>query len=371
MTAVSRILMTTDTVGGVWNFTVSLCSVLARQGVRILVAAFGPRPSDGQWSAIRDLQGVDLAWRELKLCWMQEPWDDVEAARDWLGELEASFEPDVVHVNTLGHANRTWSAPLLTVGHSCVFSWFRAVHGHDPGPEWARYRREVGAGLRRSDLVVAPSRAMLAELRRFYGPFRSDASIHNGLSKGRDVDDTKMPLILAAGRAWDEAKNVAALARVAERLPWRVAVAGEHDHPDGGAAVFEGVSMLGRLEPEELDRWYDRAAIFAHPAKYEPFGLTPLEAGRAGCALVLGDIPTFRELWDGAAVFVDPNDDDALAAALTELIGNGEALDDLRTRARCRANKLPLSTTAHRYRAAYETLVGRPRASQPQGVVTP
>ncbi len=31
------------------------------------------------------------------------------------------------------------------------------------------------------------------------------------------------------------------------------------------------------------------------PARYEPFGLSVLEAALSGCALVLGDIPSLRE----------------------------------------------------------------------------
>ncbi len=54
---------------------------------------------------------------------------------------------------------------------------------------------------------------------------------------------------------------------------------------------------VGRLGPEEMREQYARAAIFAHPARYEPFGLSVLEAALSGCALVLGDISSLRELW--------------------------------------------------------------------------
>jgi glycosyltransferase involved in cell wall biosynthesis len=62
-----------------------------------------------------------------------------------------------------------------------------------------------------------------------------------------------------------------------------------------------------------------RAAIFVSPAMYEPFGLSVLEAASAGCALVLSDIPSFRELWDDAAVFVDPRNIDELRGELERL----------------------------------------------------
>src|SRR3546814_4918927 len=68
--------------------------------------------------------------------------------------------------------------------------------------------------------------------------------------------------------------------------------------------------------------WLGRATFFALPARYEPFGLAVLEAALSGCALVLGDIPTLRELWDGVAAFVPPGDIEALEDVLTQLIAD-------------------------------------------------
>ena len=94
-------------------------------------------------------------------------------------------------------------------------------------------------------------------------------------------------------------------------------VAGDGRHPEGGGAgELENLRHLGRLAPADLASWLGRAAIYALPARYEPFGLSILEAALAGCALVLGDIDSLRELWDGCALFVPPEDDDALAEAL-------------------------------------------------------
>ena len=67
-------------------------------------------------------------------------------------------------------------------------------------------------------------------------------------------------------------------------------------------------------------------AILAAPALYEPFGLGVLEAAQAGAALVLGDIPTLRELWDGAATFVDPRDHTDLAHTLRGRLNSRDAL---------------------------------------------
>ena len=58
--------------------------------------------------------------------------------------------------------------------------------------------------------------------------------------------------------------------------------------------------LLGSLSPRALAAWLARAAIYCLPARYEPFGLSVLEAALSGCALVLGDIPSLREIWDDA-----------------------------------------------------------------------
>ena len=64
------------------------------------------------------------------------------------------------------------------------------------------------------------------------------------------------------------------------------------------------------------------AGIFVSSSLYEPFGLAVAEAARAAIPLVLADIPTFRELWDGAALFFPADDAGALADALNRLAGD-------------------------------------------------
>jgi glycosyltransferase involved in cell wall biosynthesis len=172
--------------------------------------------------------------------------------------------------------------------------------------------------------------------------------------------------VLTAGRVWDEAKNVAAVSRVAPRLAWPVYVAGEDRHPDsGGTASTEHVHFLGRLPAGELARWYARAAIFALPARYEPFGLGPLEAGLAGCALVLGDLPSLREVWGDAALYVPPDDSAALHATLAGLIADPGRRTERGRRARDHALRYSPERMAQGYLALYAALLGRDLRSTP------
>ena len=183
--------MTADTVGGVWTYAVELAAALAPHGVEVVLATMGGRAADSQKAGAAALPGVRLIDSAFKLEWMDNPWDDVRAAGEWLLALEQQFRPDVVHLNGYVHAQLPWAAPQLVVGHSCVLSWWRAVKGCDAPASWDRYREEVGAGLRRASLVVAPSRAMLAALEFHYGT----------LPRARVIRTREIPPRFAPGRS--------------------------------------------------------------------------------------------------------------------------------------------------------------------------
>ena len=345
-----QLLMTTDTAGGVWTYALELADALAPHGVRVTLAAMGPPPNQGQEAEVRASSVERFESAEVALEWMEEPWADVARAGEWLLGLAADVGPDVVHLNGYAHAALPWPAPRLVAGHSCVLSWFRAVKGEPAPPAWDRYVECVRTGLAAADLLLAPTRALLAELERLYGPACPRRVVPNGI-RPLAAPGEKEPFVLSAGRLWDEAKNVAALDRVAARLPWPVLLAGEGDSGGGGARA------VGRLTRAELAGYLARASVYAAPARYEPFGLGVLEAGLARCALVLGDIPSLREIWGGAALYVDPGDDEALASALGLLIDDEPLRRELGGRARRRALAYTPERMAAGYLDAYRALL--------------
>lgn len=270
----------------------------------------------------------------------------------------------MIQLNGYGHASLPWGLPVVVVAHSCVLSWWRAVKGEGAPSSWDRYREVVRRGLEAADLVVSPTAALLAALSMEYGEIPRARVIPNGVEASRFRSGEKEPFILAAGRIWDEAKNLAALARVAPTLPWSVYLAGESREPgDTGEAAdtsaLGGVEFLGRLPGHVLRGWLARASIYALPARYEPFGLSALEAALSSCALVLGDIPTLREVWGEAAVYVPPGDERALERALGEFIGDSGARARWGARARERAASFTADRMAEGYLALYSELVGR------------
>jgi glycosyltransferase involved in cell wall biosynthesis len=305
--------------------------------------------SSDQW---QDVSGIDLFESAYKLEWMEDSADDVSAAGTWLKKIEHSLGPDLIHFNHYFHASSGWSVPVVTVCHSCVGSWWQAVKDEKVPAHLDGYSESVRSGLQCSDLVVAPTRSMLACAERLYGPFDRSTVIPNGRDLRRFAPAEKENIIFAAGRIWDEAKNLRLLAEIAPTLPWPVRLAGE------GEISGTNLQALGRITADQVAREMSRASIYALLALYEPFGLSVLEAAASGCALVLGDIPSLRENWEGAAVFVDPHSPEDCKQALIDVIEDCKRRAELAHEAIARSVNFGIAPFVDAYERAYRELLG-------------
>jgi glycogen(starch) synthase len=345
-----RVLLIADPIGGVWTYSIDLARALGDRGVSMVLATMGAALRNEQRQEATQLSNVELHESEFALEWMEKPWADVERAGRWLLQLEATTKPELVHLNGYAHAALSWQAPVLVVAHSCVLSWWRAVKGAAAPNEWDEYRRRVTAGLHAADFVVAPSHAMLSSLAENYGSLPRVGVIQNGRDPRLFRSGLKEPLVFSAGRFWDEGKNLAAMEKAAAAINWPVEVA-------GSAGSNGAVVRLGYLSARQIASRLARASIFCLPARYEPFGLSALEAALSGCALVLGDIPSLREVWGEAALFVDLDDTNGLVAALQQLILDRTHREELARRAQERAQQFTLERMADRYLSLYSELV--------------
>jgi glycogen(starch) synthase len=363
-----RVLMSADTMGGVWTYAIELARALSEHDVEIAIATMGAPVSPTQWAEVEKLPRTGLFQSTFKLEWMHNPWEDVKAAGEWLLDLEQQLRPDLIHLNGYAHGVLPFRAPKLVVGHSCVLSWWRAVKGEPAPPDWNTYRDAVRHGLRSADHVLAPSRAMLRELQNEYGTLEHADVIYNGRQVNLSQNlrwTAKEPMIFSAGRVWDEAKNIRTLATVARDLPWKVVVAGEATGPDGATLHMDNVQFLGKLGANEVLPWFAQASIYASPAKYEPFGLSIVEAALSRCALVVGDIPSLREIWADAALFVDPKNPEALQTALETFIKDEDMRHEFACRAHGRALELSPANMVAGYLALYSELLRR-RHAEPE-----
>lgn len=358
-----RILMTADAVGGVWTFATTLARALAALGYEVTLLTLGPAPRPQQLAALKDVRGLSVEITDLALEWMDPAGDDIARARQELAAVVRRVRPDLIHHNGYREALHPFGVPSVVVAHSCVGSWWEACRSpRRMDAKWRRYLARVGAALDAADAWVAPTRAYRDWIARCYAPARPGDVIRNGVAPMR-AGARKEPVVLAAGRVWDEAKNLAALARIAPSLPWPVRIAGTLQDRDGGRARIEGVERLGQLPHPQLIAEMRRAAIFASPARYEPFGLGVLEAAANGCALVLSDIASFNELWRDAALFADPRDEDTFAAAVRLVCRDDRLRGGLQRKADRRARRYSLDATVNGYCGLYDrlTLTPQPR----------
>ena len=338
-----NVLMTADTVGGVWTYAMELTRALP--DVRFILATMGRRATDAQRAELAP--NVELLESDYKLEWQDAPWSDVDRAGEWLLALERERQPDLVHLNGYSHGALPFRAPKLVVAHSCVLSWWRAVKGGDAPAEWSEYHRRVANGLAGADLIAAPSAWMLAALDEHYRFATPRTLIYNGRRFEPSTGHAHRASVFAAGRLWDEAKNLRAVVEAAPLIEWPVRMAG-----DGGTNA-DNLTYLGWLDTEGVARAYGESAIYLFPALYEPFGLSILEAALSGCALVLGDIPSLREIWRDAAMFVPPREADAIARTVNEVIANDSLRHELGKRARARGAAYSVDRMADAYRTAY------------------
>ena len=319
-------MLTTDAVGGVWRYSLDLANGLAERGIRTVLAVMGPDAEGAKRKEALAVPGLWLIQSGLPLDWTAGSAAELASACASLRELSRLTGVSSVHLHAPALAgDEGWPVPVVAACHSCVATWWQAVRGGGMPPDF-QWRTDMAAtGLHTANALIAPSLAHAAAVQRAYGPVTIQV-VHNGRAAPTSTPGERARSVLTAGRLWDEAKNAAALDRAAPHLGWPILAAGPVKGPEGNLITLANLHCLGELEPHEIEKHFESATVFASMARYEPFGLAVLEAAQAGMRLVLSDIPTFRELWDGAARFVSDEADlvPALRSAL-EAEGDGGA----------------------------------------------
>jgi glycosyltransferase involved in cell wall biosynthesis len=347
-----RVLMTVDTTSDVWQYALELARALMAAGHEVALATTGGMPDREQRREADAIPGLGLHASAYK----PSPFEDCaerRAAGRWLFDLAAGIRPSVLHLNGFDHADLPWKMPVLLAVHTCVQSWWRAVHGTPVPESWRWYRQRVAAALRMADVVVAPTRDTLLGLHRHHGSLRVARVIANGRDPANTPAPAKGEYVFSRGDPGDRSQNFAALEAAAASMPWPLCVASPDERHTDTTGASAAIRMLGRLSRSDAAQWLACAAIYAVPARHAPAGLSLHDAALARCALVLGDIDGLREIWDGAAIFVDPHDDEALVHALQRLIADVPRRECYAELAFVRARRYGASAMAAAYAAAY------------------
>lgn len=313
-----RILMTLDSVGGVWRYAIDLAAALTEAGHEVVLAGFGPRPDPVQMEEARAIG--PLEWGEAPLDWLASGPEALAGAPGWLLEVAERHGAEVLHLNQPGlAAHLDGGPPCVAVTHSCLATWFRAVDDAEVPEALAWHVEMTRAGFRKAARVVAPSAGHAALVERVYG-LHGVLAVPNAsrspLVKPSDGDGH----VVAAARWWDKAKNGAVLDAAAGSTRARVRMIGRAEGPDGQRFVPVHAPAPSALpHPETMER-IASASLFVSPSLYEPFGLATLEAARAGRPLLLADIPVYRQLWGETARYFDPRDPSDLSHAIDALL---------------------------------------------------
>ena len=146
--------------------------------------------------------------------------------------------------------------------------------------------------------------------------------IHHGIDHTRfsPSDVPREPFLIYPARPWrhkNHARLYEALALLRREQPeLRLVLTG------GGhrGLAPDGVDVRGEVSAGELVRLYRRAAALVFPSLYEGFGLPPLEAMACGCPVACSVAASLPEVCGDAARYFDPDDEQAIAAAVRELL---------------------------------------------------
>jgi glycosyltransferase involved in cell wall biosynthesis len=337
---IKRVLLTTDAVGGVWTHALELAAGLGDVGIETVLVSMGPRPGDVQRTQALGLPSVELIETDLPLDWLAPDRRASEANADALQTIARENGADLVHLHAPAVAGAGhWPVPLVTAVHSCVGTWWQAVDGGPLPPDLSWRTDLTREALAVTDAVVAPSRSFATAASSYYG-FAHITPVLNGRTPPQNLAQTdERQGVLVAGRLWDRGKDIETLDRAAAQSGILIAAAGPTTAPHGETCRVDALELLGELDPVALLRRMSETAVLVSAAVYEPFGLTVLEGAQAGAALVLTDIPTHRELWDGAALLVPPRRPELLAEALQRVTGDADLRRDLARRARERSRR--------------------------------
>lgn len=358
-----HVLVTADTIGGVWSYTSELVQGLLQRGHEVTLVTLGRIPSEGQASWTRTTH-INFHPTDFPLEWMPDSEAAIAQSGRYIAKLINRYQPDILHTNQFFYVTLPCDIPKVVVAHSDVISWWHSVHDcHPPATPWISwYASLVAAGLAAADAVVTPSRWMLEAINKYYDRPQCVRVIYNGRTSGLfDPAKRKTARVLSVGRIWDEGKQVSLLLARNQSTP--VLIAGSTADPSRTAATCPphtqaNVTMCGEQNEETLRTLYSESSTYAATSRYEPFGLAPLEASLSRCALVMNDIPSFREIWGDSAFYFKRNDPDSLATALQLLSEETDLCEEYGERAYSHAIKnYTAARMVDQYEALYRTLV--------------
>jgi glycosyltransferase involved in cell wall biosynthesis len=306
---------------------------------------------------------------------LYDAWHTVGRPR--LNHVRRLAEADLVHAPSVAVPPRS-GVPLVVTAHDAAPLVFPETYPR-------RGRRFHAQGLvaagERADMVITVSHAAAAELAEHTSiPMERVRVVPNGVvldvATDADVSEARqrlgfdrVPYLLWVG-SLEPRKNVGllvdAFARwaAASDLPHLLVLAGPTGWLEDTAGVLaparplgDRVRMVGRVDGATVRALYRGADLFAFPSRHEGFGIPVLEAMAQATAVLAADIAPVREVAGDAARLLPPDDADAWAGAIGELLGDDAARARLGAAGRTRAERFSWERCAEATRAVYREVV--------------
>lgn len=305
----------------------SLRGLVEAAGGEHEVIGFAPTSPQGLREIPRALAGVDLDLRlrflpfahHWRQAWSRVGWPPVER---FLGPI------DVLHFSDWMYPPQAGGVRATTI-HDLVPLRF---------PQWAtpRTRRMHGAKYRNAartcHVLFCNSHATARDVVERLGvePERTRVA-HPGVdphfTPTGERADLGRPYLLTVATL-EPRKNLETLVRAHERLggTHALALAGGEGWGERPLLGQPGILRLGYVDDLELARLYRGADAFVFPSRFEGFGIPIIEALASGVPVVASSHPSLDEACGDAAVRVDPEDPDALAAGIARALAQRDEL---------------------------------------------
>ena len=125
------------------------------------------------------------------------------------------------------------------------------------------------------------------------------------------------------------------------------------------SSISDRLLLTGYLDDDDLRALYSSCTVFVYPSIYEGFGLPPLEAMACGAPVIAGNIATFQETLGSAAQLVEPNDVEAFARSIVEILDDEDRRRALSRRGLEQAAKFSWQRTAKLTLEVYREILRR------------
>lgn len=229
------------------------------------------------------------------------------------------------------------------------------------------YRFVVSQAAKKAKKIIAPSFATKQDIvkRLKINPSKIEV-IYEGTDKSlvskQSGETKKTNQFLYIGNAYPH-KNLDLLLNVFKDLPFdfKLTLVGKEDYfykrlkqKVKKIKLENKIFFQGYASDLELLTLYKKSKALIIPSFIEGFGLPALEAMANKCLVLASDIPTLREVCDGAALFFDPKNSDELLRKIIEISNNSDKFKKYVDQGIRRSNEFSWEKTAKETLKIYE-----------------